>query len=165
MSMLYYATVTLHLLAALVWLGGMFFLGLVGAPVLRSVEPALRQQLFQQLGVRFRSLGWLAIAVLIITGLASLHLRGLLQWSGVLAEPVFWRSGFGHALAIKLIGVATMIVVSFVHDFVLGPAAGREAPGSSRGQGLRRRAALLARVNATVGIIVVLAAVRLARGG
>jgi hypothetical protein len=39
-SLLYYATVTAHLLAALLWLGGMFFLAIVGAPVLRSVEPA-----------------------------------------------------------------------------------------------------------------------------
>jgi putative copper resistance protein D len=108
MSMLYYATVTLHLLAALVWLGGMFFLGLVGAPVLRSVEPAMRQQLFQQLGVRFRSLGWLAFAVLIITGVASLHFRGRRRWNGVLAETVFWRSGFGQADAIMLFVVGCM---------------------------------------------------------
>jgi copper resistance protein D len=56
---LYYAAVTAHLLAALLWLGGMFFLGVVGAPVLRRVEPpALRQRLFHELGTRFRSVGW-----------------------------------------------------------------------------------------------------------
>ena len=36
---LYNLVVTLHVLAALFWLGGMFFLALVGAPVLRAVEP------------------------------------------------------------------------------------------------------------------------------
>ena len=40
MSWTYYLIVTLHVLAALLWLGGMFFLGLVGAPALRV--PALR---------------------------------------------------------------------------------------------------------------------------
>ena len=37
MQELYYLSVTLHLLAALSWLGGIFFLALVGAPVLRAV--------------------------------------------------------------------------------------------------------------------------------
>src|SRR5678815_1418459 len=47
MPSLYFLNVTVHLLAAFVWLGGMLFLGLVGAPVLRGVAPAaLRQQLF-----------------------------------------------------------------------------------------------------------------------
>ncbi|HEU4629922.1 MAG TPA: hypothetical protein VFS08_09245, partial [Gemmatimonadaceae bacterium] len=66
MSLLYYVVVSTHVLAALFWRGGMFFLGVVGAPALRAVEPpALRQRLFQQLGVRFRTAGWAAIAVLV----------------------------------------------------------------------------------------------------
>jgi copper resistance protein D len=58
-----------------------------------------------------------------------------------------------------------MLAVSAIHDFVLGPAAGREPAGSDRATTLRRRAALLARVNALVGLLLVVAAVRLARGG
>src|SRR5688500_10675345 len=100
MSTTYYLTVVLHVLAALFWLGGMFFLGVVGAPVLRAVEPpALRQRLFHLLGVRFRAAGWWAIAVLVVTGVAMLHLRGLLRWSGVLGEPAFWGTPTGRALA------------------------------------------------------------------
>jgi hypothetical protein len=93
-----------------------------------------------------------------------LHLRGLLRWSGVLGEPAFWGTPLGRALAAKLLAVATMLVASAVHDVVLGPAASRAAPGSREAGVLRRRAALLARVNALVGVAVVLAAVRLARG-
>ena len=164
MSLLYYAVVTVHVLAALFWLGGMFFLGVIGAPVLRSVEPAaLRQQLFQQLGLRFRSAGWIAIALLVSSGLTMLHLRGVLRWAGVMGDLAFWATAYGHALAAKLVAVTTMIAVSLVHDFVLGPAAGRAVPGSPEAQRLRQRAALLARANALVGIIVVLAAVRLTR--
>lgn len=52
---LYHTLVFLHLTSSLVWLGGMFFLALVGAPVLRTVEPAsLRARLFRELEVRFR---------------------------------------------------------------------------------------------------------------
>lgn len=165
MYTLYYINVTIHVLAAMLWLGGMFFLGAVGAPVLRAVEPqALRQQLFTQLGLRARSLGWWSIAVLIITGTLNLYFRGWLHWDGVLGAASFWRTGTGIALAIKLISVTTMIIVSGVHDFVLGPMAGRLTAGSPEALAFRRRAALLARANALIGIVIVVAAVRLARG-
>ena len=165
MSWSYYLVVTLHVLAALLWLGGMFFLGVVGAPVLRAVEPpALRQQLFHLLGVRFRTAGWIAIGVLVVTGTIMLRARGLLAWSGVLGAAAFWRTPLGVALAFKLAAVATMITVSAVHDFIVGPAASRSAAGSPEAVALRRRAALLARLNALVGLILVVAAVRLARG-
>lgn len=161
----YYLLVTLHVLAALLWLGGMFFLGLVGAPALRAVEPpALRQRLFHDIGLRFRTVGWIAIAVLVLTGVLLLHMRGLLQWSGVFGSAAFWRTSLGLALAAKVATVVTMVVVSFVHDFVLGPAAGRLEPGSPSALAMRRRAALLARLNALVGLLLVIAAVRLARG-
>ena len=166
MSSLYWTAVTLHVLAALGWLGGMFFLALVGAPVLRQVEPPeLRQALFQRLGVRFRAVGWALLATLVATGALVLHERGLLRWSGVLGARAFWRTALGHALAAKLAAVAVMLAVSAVHDFVLGPIAGRARAGSPGALRLRRRAAWLARVNALVGIALVVAAVRLARGG
>jgi uncharacterized membrane protein len=165
MYTLYYINVTIHVLAAMLWLGGMFFLGVVGAPVLRAVEPpALRQRLFQQLGMRARALGWWAIGILLVTGMLNLHFRDWLHWSGVLGAPAFWRTGTGTALAIKLVAVAVMVVVSAVHDFVLGPAAGRMEAGSSAALAFRRRAALLARANALLGVLIVIAAVRLARG-
>lgn len=165
MSTLYYINVTVHVLAAMFWLGGMFFLGVVGAPVLRAVEPpALRQRLFQQLGLRARSLGWWAIGILIVTGTLNLWFRGWLQWSGVLDSAAFWRTATGVALAAKLASVATMVAVSAVHDFVLGPMAGRLPPGSADALAFRRRAALLARANALLGVVIVIAAVRLTRG-
>lgn len=166
MSTAYYVNVTIHILAALIWLGGMFFVGLVGAPLFRSVEPpALRQRLFHDLGVRFRTVGWVCIAVLVVTGIGNLQFRGLLHWDGVLSSAAFWGTTLGHALAVKLAAVATMLVISAVHDFWLGPAAGRLEAGTPAAIALRRRAALLARINALVGLVVVVAAVLLVRGG
>src|SRR5690606_8596520 len=80
MTGLYLTSVTIHVLAALLWLGGMFFLAAVGAPVLRKVEPpSLRAELFQKLGEQFRRVGWAAIGVLIVTGIINLYFRGLLR--------------------------------------------------------------------------------------
>lgn len=165
MTIAHYGLVFVHVLAALFWLGGMFFLGLVGAPVLRTVEPAaLRQRLFHELGMRFRSVGWAAIATLVITGVLLLRARGLLHWSGVLGAPAFWRTTLGVMLAAKLVAVAMMVTLSLIHDFILGPAAGRAAPESARAITLRRNASLLARANALIGLVLVAAAVRLGRG-
>ena len=164
MRELYFINVTIHVLAAMLWLGGMFFLGVVGAPVLRGIEPPpLRQRLFQGLGLRFRQVGWWAIAVLIVTGIFNLYFRGWLHWHGVLASPAFWRTPVGLALAGKLTAVTLMVTSSAIHDFVYGPRAGRTPPGSPAAIALRKRAALLARANAILGVILVIAAVRLAR--
>lgn len=161
---LYYLNVTVHVLAAVFWLGGMFFMAAVGAPALRHVAPALRVELFRQLGGRFRTLGWVAIAVLLVTGTVNLYFRGLLTWN-MLGSGIFWATPYGVALAWKLGGVATMLLLSALHDFAFGPAASRSIPGSPSALRLRRWSAWLARSNAIVALIVIIAAVRLARGG
>lgn len=163
--MLYFANVTLHVLAAMLWLGGMFFLAVVGAPVLRGIESeAMRRELFRRLGERFRSVGWVAIGVLIATGILNLRFRGLLD-ARVLADASFWGSRYGHALAWKLAAVAAMVSASALHDFALGPRSARLPPGSPEALRARRMAAWLARLNAGFGVVLVAAAVRLARGG
>jgi copper resistance protein D len=162
---LYHFSVSLHVLAAIVWLGGMFFFALVGAPALRAVEPPqLRMALFRSLGERFRTVGWAAIGVLMVTGIANLHFRGLLD-PGLWRTPGFWSTSLGAALAWKLAAVAIMIALSALHDFVFGPAAARHVPGGPAALRSRRRAGWMARINALVGVVLVLAAVRLARGG
>lgn len=162
---LYTTVVTLHVLAAMLWLGGMFFLAAVGAPVLRKVEPAsLRAALFRDLGQQFRTVGWGAILTLVATGTTMLHLRGVLD-ADVLTASTFWASPFGRTLFWKLVMVGAMLVVQAFHDFVLGPAASRVEPGTRRALRLRRHAAVLARANAALGILLVIIAARLARGG
>lgn len=165
MRTLYLANVVLHVLAALVWLGGMFFFALVVAPVLRRVESAAtRAELFRAAGERFRTVGWICVALLLLTGTLNLYFRGILDVE-TLGSGAFWASPYGRALGWKLAGVAGMLAISAVHDFVHGPAASRLQPGSAEAAEARRRAALWARLNALAGVVVVVAAVRLARGG
>lgn len=165
MPAFYYVSVTLHLLAALLWLGGTFFLAAVGAPVLRKVEPAeLRAELFRKIGVQFRWVGWVSIVLLLLTGTVNLHYRHLLRAS-VLSDPRFWSSGYGQALAWKLGAVLVILVLGAIHDFVIGPRASTYPAGSPEALRYRRAAAWMARLGAVVGIVLVAAAVRLARGG
>lgn len=161
--MIFTVSITLHVLAALFWLGGMMFLAVVGAPVLRRVEPpALRARVFNDLGIRFRTTGWIAVGILVVTGLVNLRHHGVLSWE-VLGDAHFWHTRFGTALAVKLVAVAVMLVLQAVHDFVHGPQASRAEPGSAEALRLRRRAAMLARVNALVALVLLVAAVRLPR--
>lgn len=149
----------------MLWLGGTFFLAVVGAPVLRRVDPpTLRAELFRRLGARFRAVGWIAIAVLLVTGIANLGLRGLLDIE-TLGNAAFWHGRYGRALACKLALVIAMVALAAAHDFVLGPRASRLAPGSPEALAARRGAAWLARLNAGLGVALVAVAVRLARGG
>jgi hypothetical protein len=117
------------------------------------------------LEVRVRGLSWCTIAVLVGTGMLNLRYRGWLAWDGALGTRAFWATATGHALAWKLGAAATMIGVSGMHDFVLGPRAGAAAPVSSEALALRTRAVWAARLNALAGVVLVIAAVRLARGG
>ena len=164
MTTLYFINVTLHVLAALLWLGGMLFLAVVGAPVLRHVEPAsLRSELFRRLGEAFRLTGWIAVTVLVTTGVLNLRFRGWLDWA-VLGNAAFWRSRPGTSLAWKLAAVVFMLVTEAVHDFLHGPRASRAEPGSPEALRYRRQAAWLARINSVVALVLVYVSVRLARG-
>jgi uncharacterized membrane protein len=160
---MYRLVVTVHVFAAIFWLGSLFFLAAVGAPVLRKVEPPeLRQQLFKALGEAFRPLGWGLIGTLILTGILILQTRGMLSMA--LQDPAFWRSKFGIILAWKLAAVGLMIALQALHDFKGGPAASRMRPGSPEALKSRRQAALLARLSAFIGVLIIFLAVRLVRG-
>ena len=164
MSPAYHVTVFLHVLAAVVWLGGMIAFALL-APAFRDVgDEGLRQRLFRTLGERFRTVGWVCLGLLAVTGVGQLRVRG---WWGldVWGSTQFWSSDLGRSLMGKIAAVTVMFVVQAVHDFWLGPKAGRAAAGSPQARAWRKRAAWLARLNAFVGLILVWFAVALARGG
>ena len=166
MRSLYIAAVWLHVLAAIVWIGGMTFLSLILVPALRT--PALsatRAAVLHETGVRFRRVGWISLAVLVGTGVLLLALRGV--GSADLASGAFWGSAFGSVLAVKLLLVATVVLLSAVHDFRIGPLASRllrTEPGSARAQRLRAQATLIGRANLLLALAILAAAVMLVRG-
>lgn len=163
MRTLYFTLVTLHILAAITWIGGVLFLALVGAPALRAVEPpSLRTALFNAIGMRFRWVGWGAVTVLLLSGTWLLWYRGWLAWS-LLSNGAFWRTGVGLALWWKLGMVTLMLVLSLVHDVALSPSRARALDARPDGAAIRRRVVLLARVGAIAALGVVVAAVRLVR--
>ena len=120
--------------------------------------------LFRTLGKRFRTVGWICIAVLLLTGIGNLYFRDLLRME-LLTDLEFWSSSYGTTLAWKLGCVGCIVSGSALHDFVLGPRAGRLDPNSQTAEMERRRSAYIARANVIVGLALLIVAVRLARGG
>jgi len=105
--------VWLHLFAAIAWIGGMLFLSVVLVPVLKR-EPFASQKavFFRATAGRFRAVVWGAIAVLLLTGPMLLHQRGI-----PIADPTGWPK----ILATKLGLVAILLLLTMIHDFILGP--------------------------------------------
>ncbi|HVY55920.1 MAG TPA: DUF4149 domain-containing protein [Thermodesulfobacteriota bacterium] len=167
MPTLYTLSVFIHIVSAMVWIGGMFFLVLVLIPVLRKPEfRPLFPPLFHNVGIRYRLVGWVSLALLILTGIFNLAYRG--YGFDDLASGRLFEGPFGRTLFMKLVTVSLILVISAIHDFWLGPTAGaliREDPLSPRGNRLRRAAVMMGRLNFVLALLVVFLAVMLVRGG
>ena len=99
MHFAFVAFLWLHIVAAAVWLGGMVFLALVLVPTIRRSEyRALAPGLVHATGVRFRTVGWIALAVLAASGIGNLWIRGI--GTDLLTDPEFWAAPYGRLLAL-----------------------------------------------------------------
>lgn len=160
---LFLLNVTVHILTAFLWIGGMMFLSMVVVPALRQLEPPQRARLFSLVGRQFRWVGWASIGLLIVTGIINLRYRGV-GWAE-LTSGDFWDTTFGSRLAIKGVLIGAMLVFSALHDFVLGPgASARPTEGNQHpASGGRRLVSWLARANLLLGILVIAVSVELAQ--
>ena len=100
----YVASVYLHILAAATWVGGIIFLVAVIVPSLRKLDATTAGPMLRATVFRFRALGWVAFAVLLVTGLYNLHARGI-GWTE-LTDPAYRATASGKAdLSDYLIGL------------------------------------------------------------
>jgi uncharacterized membrane protein len=163
---LYVASVWLHILAAMVWIGGMAFLVLVLVQPLRNMERKdIAAALLATSGRRFRNVGWTCFAILIVTGVYNLYARGI-RWD-LATTTGFWKTPFGSVLALKLSIVAVLLAMSVVHDFFVGPRATdalARDPQSEEARRLRRWSSIAGRVTFLLSLVVVLLGVMLVRG-
>lgn len=97
--------IALHILAAVIWVGGMFFAYLVLRPVAgRQLEPAARLPLWTAVFTRFFAWIWLAIVVLLVSGFWMI--------SAVLGGMA--RAGM-HVHLMMALGIVMMLI--FLHVF------------------------------------------------
>ena len=96
--------VALHALAAVIWVGGMFFAYMVLRPAAGPLETPARLALWQRVFGRFFPWVWASIAVLLISGYAMLMMR----FGGFAGAPP-------HINVMQLTGIAMMLL--FLHLF------------------------------------------------
>jgi putative copper export protein len=101
--------VAIHLLAAGIWFGGSTALVFVGVPAIRSLEGEERGRAMRQLGLLWRPLGYGALLVAALTGVA---LAGR-EWQH--------DTAFQIVLWVKVAVFCCLLVASYLHNFVLGP--------------------------------------------
>jgi len=65
---------TLHVLAAVIWVGGMFFAHMVLRPSAGPLEPAVRLSLWSRVFPRFFFWVWLSVASLLVSGFGMVFL-------------------------------------------------------------------------------------------
>lgn len=159
------ASLWLHLLAAIVWIGGLAFISMVLVPTLRA--PGLRPQavlLLRTAGKKFQRVAYASLVTLVVTGKLNLLFKAGGSIVGVMA---LLPTTYGHLLIAKVLLVAVIIALSLYHDFRVGPAAARALEADPAGavtQALRRRASWLGRANMLLSLVVMTLALLLARG-
>ncbi|HEY4691524.1 MAG TPA: CopD family protein [Anaerolineae bacterium] len=146
-----------HLVATVVWIGGLAAMALVVWPGLRHAirDDVAFAHTIESIEARFRPLSGLSLAVLIITGLvqmtASKNYNGFLNLSNLWAQAIF----------LKHLAIIGMIAVGVAMSFGVQPALQRNAMLAAHGVAseaeavaLRKRLDRLARVNLILGVVV-----------
>lgn len=106
----------LHMLATVVWIGGLLYQSLFLLPEIRRInEPELSLVLLERLRSRFQPAAWLSLAILIGTGLIQMATSP--HYAGILAIDNTWAK----AIFIKHIAIGFMIAIAAYQSFLLYP--------------------------------------------
>jgi putative copper resistance protein D len=154
----------LHLLAAIVWIGGLAFISMVLVPTLRA--PGLRPQavlLLRTTGKKFQRVAYASLVTLVVTGTLNLYFKA----GSTAAVTALLPTTYGHLLIAKVLLVTAIVALSLYHDLAVGPAAARAMEADPAGSGtvsLRKRASWLGRINMFLSLVVMTLALLLVRG-
>ena len=149
--MLLKASLFLHIISAIFWIGGMLFLSFIIVPFLLALKsPQERSAVYRKIGPKYRTLAWVAIIILLTTGPLNLYLLGIDP--AIIFTSEFLSTGYGKVLLIKLILVFILVASSLLHDFWVGPKARESRKYSSY-------AKIFGRGNLILALLIVLFAV------
>jgi uncharacterized membrane protein len=139
----------LHLAAAILWLGGMGFMIFALRPAAALLQPPARLPFLAQALGRFFALAWIAIAVLLLTGLHALTA------SGAGNAPAGW-----HVMA----GIGSLMCLIFGHLYFVPFRRLKQAVAQANwpeGGRHMKQIATLAMLNFSLGWIAIAAVVLL----
>jgi uncharacterized membrane protein len=158
-------SLSLHLVALGVWLGGIVFFLIVFGPAVNELRPDIGIRTLNQGRISLEVVSWAAIGLLVVTGIVNLILRG--QETG--ATP---GAFYVITLSIKLFLFLAMLVHHCLQAFKYAPqiallTAQVPAESASWPEPLRtywQKWFMLLKINATLGPVVTLLGLYLVKG-
>ena len=166
MHNLFLISMWIHLLTAMVWIGGLLFFVMVLVPTVRQPDFAGQAaQLIQFTGRKFKRIAWASLLVLAVTGFINLYAKA--GGSGEAMKGLMGSAPYGHMLGTKILLTLLVVGLSLYHDFKIGPAATAamiEQPDAPATLQLRKKASMIGRVNLLLSLIIMTLALFLVRG-
>ncbi len=146
----------LHMVATVVWIGGLFYHAAVLLPALQQRWPHADQaRLLDRVRRRFDPLAWLSLAVLVASGLVQMAANP--QYQGFLSIENRWSA----AILAKHVAIGFMVVAAAYQTWSLQPALERALLRITRAQDemgqtapLILRLQTMVRLNFALGLLV-----------
>ncbi|HWN89660.1 MAG TPA: CopD family protein [Chitinophagaceae bacterium] len=154
MNTWYYISVWLHIVAAAFWIGGMLFLPLILLPGIKN-NPE-RRNLLMSTGLKFRFYGYIVLAIMFVTGLLNIYLRGI-----SFSLDFFIKTRYGQLVELKIILFVLMLMISLMHDLIVG----RKAIEQMENQNIKWIARWTGRILLFIALIMAYIGVIISRGG
>jgi uncharacterized membrane protein len=149
------ASYLVHIIATVVWIGGIVFIALVVMPIAEG-EPGCSRFL-SAIQKRFTPIANICLAVLIVTGMVQLTASS--NYVGFLSFTNIWA----QAILLKHMAVGGMVLTALYMSLVLQPDLNRTAMLLASGKAkpeetaaLARRQSLLTQINMVLSIVVLL---------
>ena len=157
----------LHVIAAVVWIGGNLILAMVIVPHFRqNLPPVQRIQLLTQIGKRFEPIVWGCVGVLFFTGIINIFFAVDLTSSAALL------GAFMRTLLIKIGLFLVLVILTALHGMIFGPRLSAaiaqldpditELPPEVKS--LRSQMSIVSSLMGVVSLLILLAAVALRMG-
>jgi putative copper export protein len=152
-----------HLIAASIWVGGSIFIGIVLAPLLKTISDSIegRLSIMIRVGRKFNKIGVPSLIVLIVTGIYNS--------TGFIVNPsMILSSSYGVVLLIKIILVILLIITFAVHVRLIRTEVERKIESKQLSgeflQKLRSKIIMLGRLTVILSLAILLMAALLHSG-
>ena len=157
----------IHVIAAVIWVGGNLILAMVIVPHFRqSLPPIQRIQLLMQIGKRFEPVVWGCIGVLFFTGIINIF------FAVDLTSPTALSNAFMRTLIIKILLFFLLTILTVLHSMIFAPRLAAAVEGldpaleelPSEIKPLRTQMSVVSSLIGIVSLLILLAAVALRMG-
>jgi len=152
-----------HLIAASIWVGGSIFIGIVLAPLLKTISDSIegRLSIMIRVGRKFNKIGVPSLIVLIATGIYN-------SVSFIVKPSMILSTSYGIVLLIKIILVIILIITFAIHVRLIRSEVERKIESKQLSgeflQKLRSKIIMLGRLTVILSLTILLMAALLHSG-